>query len=797
MKKVIFRTLTILLLVATFAACFCACEKADVTNIPDIPSEDQGGGTVVEGVRVSFYSDGLLYGIAVCAGSAFAMPEEPEKKGYSFAGWFYDEDFTVPFIYEEFVAAADKTDVSLYAAWNKLTDGETDPPVTEDPDDPVDPDDPDDEEPEEPEVVSHTVTFVLDGEIVSTQKVEDGKSAVLPLGKYVAEGNSLLSLVIDGNYTEVIQDETVALSYAPATEQDKELYALGFATLSLDMGSGRFYLESISSDYPFDWLVAPSSWGIFTVYGLKEGAFARVPQLRYVRLGEKYSDIDWKAFSYLPLLEEVEFDPGNASFAAEGLFVTDKSGGELIKYVGQDGGELTVPEGITSLADGVFAGSGFSTVTLPDGLLTIGAGAFANSSFLTEIIMPDSVQSIGERAFENCIMLSTAYFPASLMTAGNGIYAGCVSLQAVSYAAENMPALVKDNGIFDGAGAATGLSLEVGKDVLSLPARLFDGSGAGELYLKQVVFAQDCKVQSIGPEAFAYTDLTAIVIPASVVSLGSDAFTGCASLTKVEYRAANAASQGISGSAFDGAGAEESVFLIGREVVSVPDYLLYSVDGQAGFTMLEFEKGSLENIGTLAFAGTAFAGTVTLPSSLSTIGEGAFAMNGLTAIYVADGNEAFVSEDGVPYSSDGTQLVAYPSCREEISYAVKQGTGIINAYAFAGAQILEEVSISCARVGSFAFYDCESLTVTTLFEGVEEIGDGAFAVCAALEEVVFPSTMRSVGENAFMSCASLRSVVLNDGLERIGSRAFAYCEALGEVDVPQSVTEMGSDVFIK
>ena len=188
---------------------------------------------------------------------------------------------------------------------------------------------------------------------------------------------------------------------------------------------------------------------------------------------------------------------------------------------------------------------------------------------------------------------------------------------------------------------------------------------------------------------------------------------------------------------------------------------------------------------------------MTLPSTLAEIGDGAFAMNGLTAIYVEDGNEAFVSDDGVLYSRDGARLVAYPSCREETSYAVKQGTERIDDYAFAGAQIIEEVSISCARVGSFAFYDCESLTVTTLFEGVEEIGDGAFAVCAALEEVVFPSTMRSVGENAFMSCASLRSVVLNDGLERIGSRAFAYCEALGEVDVPQSVTEMGSDVFIK
>lgn len=786
--------MTILLLVAMLAAGFCACEKADVTDAPDIPSGEQGGETVVEGVRVSFYSDGMLYGIVVCAGSAFAMPEEPKKNGYAFAGWFYDENFSVPFIYEEFVAAADKTDVSLYAAWNKLPE-DVDPPDTGDPDDTVEPDDPEDTQ--EPEVVIHTVTFVLDGETVSTQKVEDGKSAVLPLDKYVADGNELLSLVADGNYTEVTRDETVVLSYSPATEQDKELFALGFSTLSLDMGSGRFYLESVSADYPFDWLVAPSSWGIFTVYGLKSGAFARVPQLRYVRLGEKYEDIDWSAFSYLPLLEEVEFDDGNPSFAATGLFVTDKSGTELIRYVGQDSGDLTVPAGITSVADEVFSGSGFTTVTLPDGVTHIGNGAFFGCPFMTQAILPDSVQSIGERAFGNCVLLEKASLPASLKTVGNGIFAGCVSLQTVVYSAEDMPALVKDNAIFDGAGAAAGLTLEVGKDVLSLPVRLFDGAGAGDIYLEKVVFAEDCALRSIGPEAFAHTDLTEIVIPASVTVLGSDAFAGCASLTRVEYRAANALSQGISGSAFVGAGAEASTFVIGKEVVSVPDWLLYSLDGQAAFATLEFEDGELESIGTLAFAGTAFEGSVTLPSTLVTIGEGAFAMNGLTAIYVAAGNENFVSQDGVLYSSDGAKLVAYPACRAQTDYVVKQGTEEICAYAFAGAQTLEEVNISCARVGNTAFYGCTNLTVLTLAEGVEEIGDGAFSVCSSLEEVIFPSTVRTLGENAFMSCAALRSVTLNDGLERIGSRAFAYCEALGDVDVPQSVTDMGSDVFVK
>lgn len=788
MKKKTFCTIA-LVLVALLAACLSACEKAEVPYVPDQPS-DVGEEPVAESVRVSFYSDGLLYGIAVCAGDVFAMPSDPHKTGYSFAGWFYDENFTTPFIYEEFVAKKDKTDISLYAAWNALPEQDPEEPSDEDKDD-------DQGGSDIPEVVTHTVTFVLDGVVVSTQKVEDGKSAALPVEQYRADGNSLLSLSVNGNYTAVTGDETVTLSYLPATERDKELFALGFSTLRLDTGSGSFYLESISADYPFDWLVAPSSWGIFTVRGITGNAFARVPQLRYVRLGEKYTEMDWSAFASLPLLESVEFDEDNPSYSADGLFVTDKSGKELIKYVGRDGGELTVPDGIASLADGVFEGSGFSEIVLPAGLTEIGERAFAGSAFLECVTVPDSVTAIGTGAFENCIMLKEAVIPRSLDVLGNRAFAGCVSVTEVRYGATDLQALVKDNATFDGTGATSGLVLNIGEGVLSVPARLFDGEGAGTLHLREIVFAENCTVTSIGSQAFAYTGITSVTIPASVTSLGSDAFRGCAALVEVYYRAQNAVSQGISGSAFDGAGAENSVFTIGKEVVSVPDWLLYFIDGKANFGRLVFEEGKLESIGVQAFAGVPFEGSVTLPSTVSEIGEGAFSESGIEAIYVADGNLSFSSADGVLFSADGRELVAYPAGRADESYTVTADTEEIKAYAFAGADKLNEIQIYCARVGNAAFNACTGIKVLTLGEGVETIGQSAFYGCSSVAEIVCPSTLKAIGENAFSRCDALVSVSLNQGLESIGSRAFAYCPALGEVDVPSSVTQLGSDVFAK
>lgn len=69
---------------------------------------------------------------------------------------------------------------------------------------------------------------------------------------------------------------------------------------------------------------------------------------------------------------------------------------------------------------------------------------------------------------------------------------------------------------------------------------LCDGafSGAGILHfpcdhISKVILPST--LQSIGRDAFIYTDLTSITIPDSVTEIGSDIFDGCLSLTAINY----------------------------------------------------------------------------------------------------------------------------------------------------------------------------------------------------------------------------------------------------------------------
>ena len=795
MKRKTFLFIAVLL-VAVFAASLCACEKADISKDP-IPD----GGGEEQTVKVSFYVDGSLYGISLCSGNTLAMPEEPVKDGYSFVGWFYDEELIYPFVLEDFLNSDDKTDVSLYAAWNK-TEDPSEGGDGNDPDGETGGEDPDeggetgdgDGEPEDPEVKTYKVTFVMDGETLSVQQVQEGGSAKLPLDAFYVDGNELYALEVDGNYINVVKDETVNLSWQAADDEHKGMFALEYTTLLIS--GGKLYLDVISQDYPLDYFVMPSAWGNYAISGVKAGAFTRVPHIKTVTLGKYCQEIEWEAFETLPLLESVSFADGNEYFSSSGLAVTDVRGKELIVCLGSDEGELELPVGIEEVSSGALAGKNYTSVRVPEGVVRIGEGAFSGCAFMTEIYLPESLEEIGAGALENCVSLEEINVPTGVRRIGNGAFRGCTAASVVNYNAVNAEAPIEGNSIFEGTGGEQGFVMNIGSAVESIPARLADARGAGAPLLKGLNFGEESSLLTIGAHAFAAAAIESIVIPDSVRTITKGAFEDCKELREIIYRAESAVSQGILSSAFEGAG-KDAVFTVGKEVQAVPDYLLYSLTGNIGITSLVFEQGGVcDSIGTLAFAGLALQGEINLPATVTVIGDGAFSQCAALVAINAEQDGAFVSEDGVLYTSDKSTLVAYPAGKADKTYTAAEGADI-SPYAFAGAKYLESVKISAVRVGILAFYNCVALEEADFGERLEDIDTGAFSYCGALLKADLPSSLLMIGENAFIHCDSLTEVYLKEGLAEIGSYAFAYCGMLGEVEIPASVVSMGSGIFDK
>ncbi len=102
------------------------------------------------------------------------------------------------------------------------------------------------------------------------------------------------------------------------------------------------------------------------------------------------------------------------------------------------------------------------------------------------------------------------------------------------------------------------------------------------------------------------------------------------------------------------------------------------------------------------------------------------------------------------------------------------------AYAGDGDFIITEEGILSKYIGND--------TSVSVPDKVTVIGDGAFANCTQLEELILPEGVIEIRDNAFSGCENLKHITLPDTLTTIQIYAFNNCNSLKEVTIPKSVT---------
>jgi len=165
-------------------------------------------------------------------------------------------------------------------------------------------------------------------------------------------------------------------------------------------------------------------------------------------------------------------------------------------------------------------------------------------------------------------------------------------------------------------------------------------------------------------------------------------------------------------------------------------------------------------IGDSAFDHCPEVTSVTIPSSVTSIGIYAFRETGLTSF-------------NIPNTVTSIGEGAFSTCNSLTSVTIPNTLTIISSY-------------------MFGF--CKKLTSVTIPGSVTIIDDHAF-ICTGLTSVVIPNAVTSIGEYAFSECSDLNSVTFGNSVESIGSFAFYECAALTSMDIPNSVTSIGDTAF--
>ena len=364
-----------------------------------------------------------------------------------------------------------------------------------------------------------------------------------------------------------------------------------------------------------------------------------------------------------------------------------------------------------------------------------------------------SVTKIGEYAFQGSAVTSVS-MPECITSMGQYAFSGCQNLETVALP-ESLTAL-GSNAFYSCKLLKT---IKIPSNVTAIPGNCFNGCSS----LESVTIPAG--VMTIGDGAFYACSINALTLPESLEAIGRSAFSCNYSLKSVDIPAKV---KTIEWSAFSSCGLTNLVIQEGVQ----------TIDNYA------FNSNSLQNL--------------TLPSTITSIGGGAFCNNNLKSIICNAatpptlGDDAFygcnIQEVKVPLSS----IAAYRQangwknfsnyCSGEvvnngITYRIDENGATITA---------AEAALTEANIPSSVEFEGNQYAVT-------KINGSVFYGRSQLKALTLPESLIEIGNEAFSGCG-LTDLVVPEGVQTIGSHAF-YRNSLKKLILPSTITSIGNEAF--
>lgn len=327
-------------------------------------------------------------------------------------------------------------------------------------------------------------------------------------------------------------------------------------------------------------------------------------------------------------------------------------------------------------------------------------------------------------------------------------------------------------------------------DVESIGDYAFEGCSS----LKTIIIPK--YVSEMGSKVFQdCTNLESIRISASVSKIGSRMFAGCPNLKSIVVEEGNEKydSRENCNAIVETA---TNTLVCGTENSTIPSTITAIGNGafaETGLKNIVIPEG-VTSIELQAFENCQDLESVTLPQSLKKLGYHVFANSGLTSLVIPE---------GITYLPQGTfngcknlETVTLPTTLETIEYNAFSNSGLTSIFIPKGVTNISSTSFNyCGKLSTISVSD-ENTTYDSRNNCNAIIKTATNQILRGTSNTIIPNTATSIGDNAFNDINSLTSIVIPESVTSIGLYAFRFCNSLAEVVCKAKVApQLKSEAF--
>ncbi len=472
----------------------------------------------------------------------------------------------------------------------------------------------------------------------------------------------------------------------------------------------------------------------------------------------------------------------------------------------EDGYKVFDFERCTSLEvidNSAFQGAGCVTLLLPDCVTTIGALAF-NASSLRSFELPQNLISIGNRAFVACKYLESITINSKLPLLSEYMFDACEGLMEVNVEPNSQITKVSAYAF------SRCYSLKDNKFLNNFPLLTEIGEFAFYGCIAEVLDSKGNNVKDMYGDNLYIGELTEVIIPDTVTTLGIGVFSECRTLKTA---------------------------IIGKGITELPKNTFKDCN-----ELFEVQlPDTMHSIGDNAFQKCYRLTQITLPPELISIGKESFQACGrYVSVKRVPATQYVMSESRISNVPSLEKVRIYYTKEQERAYPVLDKTtgnlmdSMVNAkeirlyQGYVDQNDLGVVSEDGTEVYAIDYnqdyyttnsYELQGLQHIVIPESVTIIGDRAFDSCVALQSVKLPELLEKLPNDIFKNCGiaikdttgkpipvhyyGIEDINLPSALKEIGSYAFYNCANLtledkitGKVGrLPQYLKSIGSYAF--